>query len=114
MYFPGEVTGQYGAATDVLYGGTGDDTLVVQKSGDRVVERAGEGLDTVIAYNCDYTLPANVERLMLESNGAEVGRHGIGNILDNVIQGTIYGGDELNGGASNDTILQPGPGIRRK
>jgi Ca2+-binding RTX toxin-like protein len=104
MHFPEEVTGQYGAATDVLSGNDGNDTFVVQESSDQVVEKLGEGYDTVIVYNSDYALPANVERLLMDSNGSVTGRHGTGNDLDNVIKGTIYGGDVLDGGVGNDTI----------
>jgi Ca2+-binding RTX toxin-like protein len=49
-YFHGAQDDQYGAATDTLHGGTGDDTYFLSESADTVIERPGEGYDTVYGY----------------------------------------------------------------
>ena len=80
---------------------------------DLVIENPGEGIDTVTS-SVGYTLPANVEKLVLTGN-ANV--DGAGNDLDNTISGNsaandLFGGggnDSLSGGAGRDT-LDGGPG----
>ena len=97
-----------GAGADSLYGGQGNDTYVVDNAGDLVVEKAGEGTDTVIA-SFSYVLGANVENLVLTG---PLDRSGYGNELDNVITGNTGsnnlkgydGNDTLDGGAGNDTL----------
>src|SRR5262252_4765667 len=49
-----------GFLADALSGGLGDDTYVLNNTGDQVVENANEGIDTVYAF-VTYTLPTNVE-----------------------------------------------------
>jgi VCBS repeat-containing protein len=97
-----------GAGADLLQGGTGDDTFIVDNIGDRVVESAGEGIDTVQA-SVSYTLADNVENLTLTGLG---NINGTGNALDNVIIGNggtnvlsgLDGNDTLVGNAGNDTL----------
>lgn len=50
---------------DYLYGGPGSDNYHVFEAKDAVIEKVGEGYDTITAYQTDYTLPANVERLVM-------------------------------------------------
>ncbi|WP_058754133.1 glycosyl hydrolase [Sphingomonas endophytica] len=105
-----------GAGADTLVGGTGNDTYIVDHVGDKVVEKFGEGVDTVRA-SVDYTLAANVENLYLTGTATK----GTGNELDNALHGTNaadilkgmdgndvlkgYAGDDaLFGGAGNDTL----------
>jgi len=100
--------------TDTLIGGAGDDTYyVTPATGDVVVEQANEGIDTVIA-NFGYTLPDNVENLIIHSNW-QYPITATGNALDNVITGqstTVayidqYGrfiGDTIDGGAGADIM----------
>ncbi len=89
-----------GSEDDSLYGGSGDDVLDGDEGSDRlegetgndtyyitadttdtIVEQADQGIDTVRSA-FSYTLPANVEWLILTGPDAVTG---IGNELDNVI-----------------------------
>jgi hypothetical protein len=94
---------------DTMTGGAGDDTYVVT-TGDKIIEKSGGGIDTVLSWASSYTLPDNVENLKLEgsSNSAGTGND-LGNILtgnggNNLLDGK-GGNDILNGGAGNDTLI---------
>ncbi|MGI0483129.1 Calx-beta domain-containing protein, partial [Geminocystis sp. CENA526] len=97
-----------GTGADTLRGGKGNDTYYVDNTGDRVIENANEGIDTVRS-NITYTLPNHVENLILEGTG---NINGTGNTLANRITGNsdnnrLNGGDgndTLNGGNGNDTL----------
>lgn len=103
---------------DTLIGGKGDDIYIVGQVGDRVIEQANEGNDTV-SSSVSFTLPANVEILRLTGSAAI---NGAGNALANKIYGNEaanklfgwagndlldgdFGNDLLNGGAGNDTLI---------
>uniref|UniRef100_UPI0035B1B17A calcium-binding protein n=1 Tax=Rhizorhabdus sp. TaxID=1968843 RepID=UPI0035B1B17A len=88
-----------GAGNDTMTGGAGDDRYLVDQAGDVVIERDDEGDDLVIA-SLNYTLPANVENLILTGNAPLVG---IGNVLSNAITGNS-GSNVLAGGEGNDTL----------
>jgi Ca2+-binding RTX toxin-like protein len=97
-----------GTGSDNLIGGAGNDTYVVDATGDSIIEIANEGIDTVQS-SVTYTLGAEVENLTLTGNST---LSGTGNILDNALTGnsanntlTGYAGhDTLNGGAGADTL----------
>lgn len=111
-----------GAGSDRMEGGLGNDkyyvdTTAVGATGDLVVEKVGEGIDTVIS-TVTFTLKSNVENLTLVGTD---NINGTGNELDNVIAGndgnnivnanagndTLFGGagdDSLRGGLGNDVI----------
>ena len=87
-----------GGGVDVLTGGLGNDTYLVDNALDTVVENAGEGTDTVVT-TVDYTLGQNVEILM-----AAAGVTGItlsGNTGANTFKGN-GSGDIMAGGAGDD------------
>jgi trimeric autotransporter adhesin len=92
-----------------MLGGTGDDTYVVNATGDVVTEVAGEGADTVQS-SVTLTLGTNVEHLTLTGTSA---LNGTGNALDNLLTGNsanntltgAAGSDTLDGGAGTDSMV---------
>ncbi len=95
------------SGADTMIGGLGNDTLFVENTRDVVIEKANEGNDTV-SSSITYTLPANVEKLILTGTAAI---NGTGNELANVMTGNSAA-NQLNGGAGNDT-LDGGLGVNR-
>ena len=97
--------------SDVLEGGKGNDTYILPNAQATVVEKAGEGIDTVIAKG-NYVLGANIENLVVSDAGTN-GWRGTGNELNNVISGNAgmnlldgqAGNDTIYGGAGNDTLV---------
>lgn len=88
----------YGAA-DVLIGGTGNDTYLLDNTSVQVFEQAGEGYDTIVLNQGIYTMAANVEALFVTWQAAITG-----NDQDNYIHGGDAA-DELDGGLGNDTLV---------
>ncbi len=83
-----------------LLGGLGDDTYYLWDSADLVTEAAGQGIDTVVAYDWRTVLANNVENLVVSSDGAI----GIGNAQNNIIAGED-GAQSIDGGAGNDVLI---------
>ncbi|AFZ28724.1 Hemolysin-type calcium-binding region [Gloeocapsa sp. PCC 7428] len=107
---------------DILLGGDGNDTYIVVESGDRIIETANAGIDTVIAYN-SYTLGNNIENLTLgEQPYSSSSISGTGNRLNNVIVGNSTnntlegktGNDSLNGGSGEDILVGTDRGIAER
>lgn len=114
------------SAANVLAGGAGDDTYIVNNAattqrigsgdhyttvsvpGDTVVENAGEGNDTVMS-SVSFTLSANVENLILTGGSAISGTDNalnnllIGNAANNTLSAS-GGNDILEGGLANDIL----------
>ncbi len=98
-----------GLGNDTMYGGTGDDTFIVDSVSDKVIEFAGEGIDTVKA-SVSFTLVGYVENLMLTGTAAI---NATGNTLANTLTGNsanntlsgFGGNDILDGGAGNDVLI---------
>ena len=99
---PDTLAGTSGA--DAMTGLAGNDTYTVNDAGDLVIEALNEGTDTVQA-SISYTLPNNVENLLLTGTG---NLNGTGNGLNNQITGNS-GNNTLNGAAGID-ILTGGVG----
>lgn len=97
-----------GAGADVMLGGKGNDTYVVDGQADTVIEKAGEGTDTVQS-SVNYTLADNLENLTLTG----IAEAGMGNSLNNKITGNaasnkLFGGDgndDMDGGAGADILF---------
>jgi VCBS repeat-containing protein len=94
---------------DTLIGGLGNDSYIVDNIGDAVVENSSLATEIdSVSSSINYTLPANVENLILTGTAI----NGIGNTLNNVLTGNggankLLGGagaDTLNGGAGVDTL----------
>lgn len=94
-----------GTGADILAGGDGDDTYIVDNLNDVVIEKAGEGIDTVRA-SVNWTLGANLENLELTG---DANLNGTGNALDNELTGNS-GKNTLSSGDGNDT-LDGGAGV---
>lgn len=107
---------------DMMIGGLGDDTYIFRDAADSVVEKAGEGNDTVIAAESmtlmngqsieNITLMEGAS-LALKAGGNELDNKVTGNAFDNTLSGGAgndtldggFGADELKGGADNDTYV---------
>jgi Ca2+-binding RTX toxin-like protein len=92
------------AGADTMVGMGGDDVFVVDHTGDVVVEAEGEGRDT-IRTSVDYSLPANVEDMVLTAYGLAVSGNGLDNTiaLDGSTAGTVTG-FSISGGAGDDVL----------
>jgi len=90
----------YGVGSDILVGGTGDDTFYVTGT-DQVIVAPGGGVDTIVTYWGGYTLPANVQNLIVQGDGA----YGVGNSLDNVIEAVGPGKITLDGAGGNNVLI---------
>jgi Ca2+-binding RTX toxin-like protein len=95
------------AGSDTMAGGLGNDTYFVDSTGDRVIENPSQGLDTIWA-SVTYTLPANVENLILtglsaiNGTGNALANSLVGNSANNTLAG-LGGADALDGGEGIDT-----------
>jgi Ca2+-binding RTX toxin-like protein len=71
-----------GSGIDRMEGGNGDDMYVVGSKYDVVIEKPGEGRDTVFLWDTKYTLPENVENLVIKTSaGATITDNGLDNVL---------------------------------
>ena len=84
---------------DTLVGNEGNDIYVIDNTADRLVERQGEGTDTVMS-SVSYTLGDHLENLTL--SGSE-NINATGNELDNMLMGN-QGRNILNGSAGDDVL----------
>ena len=83
-----------------MYGGSGNDTYIVDNSSDWVIEYTNQGSDTVRS-SIAYTLGSYVENLTL-TGSADI--NGTGNSMDNILTGNS-GNNTLWGEEGNDTYI---------
>jgi Ca2+-binding RTX toxin-like protein len=88
-----------GTGSDTLVGGAGNDSYGVDSADDVVTEASEGGLDSVYTSVSDYTLPTNVERMMMIGDALS----GVGNSLSNLIAGNALS-NTIGGGAGNDSL----------
>src|SRR5689334_5481873 len=69
------------ASRVTLVGGPLDDTFSVMNTTDIVVESANGGIDTVVTYGPGFTLPANVENMVLKGTTKATATGNAGNNL---------------------------------
>jgi Ca2+-binding RTX toxin-like protein len=94
------------AGADRLYGYHGNDTYVVDSTGDLVYETSAAGGIDFVEASVNHTLSTNVEHLTLTGAGSI---NGTGNSLANTITGN-NGNNYLSGKAGND-MLTGGGGV---
>jgi Ca2+-binding RTX toxin-like protein len=87
------------AGNDSLTGGSGNDIYYVDNLGDRIIEAANEGQDSVYS-SMNYSLGDNLENLIL--TGFAI--NGTGNSLNNVITGNSAS-NSLTGKTGDDTLI---------
>ncbi|ESQ88928.1 hypothetical protein ABAC460_14195 [Asticcacaulis sp. AC460] len=90
-----------GVGSDVMNGGAGDDTYVVDYAGDVVVETNGNGNDLVMTSVTWSLTGIVVERLTMTGAG---NINSAGNGLANTLTGNI-GNNVLDGAVGNDTMI---------
>ncbi|MCA3363559.1 MAG: M10 family metallopeptidase C-terminal domain-containing protein, partial [Roseomonas sp.] len=90
-----------GAGIDTLIGGEGADRFLIDNASDQVIESIGGGADIIIT-SVSYTMPANVEALMLAAGFSGLSLTG-SNASDTLIGNGLA--NNLFGGAGDDIIL---------
>ena len=98
------------AGVDMMFGGLGDDTYVVDDTGDKATEVSALGGTDIVMSSATFTLGSNVENLSLTGAAAV---NATGNAQDNIINGNVSqnvlnglgGADTLAGGLSHDTYV---------
>ncbi|WP_232629100.1 hypothetical protein [Methylobacterium sp. Leaf118] len=94
-----------GLGADTLTGGAGDDTFIVDNAGDKVIEAAGGGFDSVVT-SVSYALTAGqaIENLDTIDPTALASINLTGNASANTLTGND-GANTLNGGAGADVLI---------
>lgn len=104
-----QVKGQIFSIVPAMYGTNGDDTFTITDGQTAINEAVGAGYDTARA-SVTYTLPENVEKLLLTTtaNINGIGNSGNNDLFGNAGANTLsgLGGDDyLYGRAGNDLLL---------
>ncbi len=96
-----------GSGNDRLSGELGDDFYFVDSAKDTIIEISDAGFDVVRSF-VSFTLPANVENLVLDTKalngtGNDLSNEIFANDSNNILKGEA-GDDTLNGGVGDDTL----------
>ncbi|WP_375411312.1 calcium-binding protein [uncultured Bradyrhizobium sp.] len=99
-----------GVGADTMVGNAGNDIYVADNIGDKVIEHAGEGTDTVYVWASGYTMDDNVEVGAIGNASAMTlsGNSGDNWLWGNAGNDTLIGGggnDFISGGAGTDTLI---------
>ncbi|WP_148169570.1 S8 family serine peptidase [Pseudomonas chlororaphis] len=119
-----------GLGADTLSGGLGDDVYLVDNAGDRVIELADGGIDTVLVSVAQYTLGQNVENAQMLASGPSsltgnaqdnwIDASAADNLIDGaggtdtvsyakatagIVMDLALTGSQATGGSGNDTLL---------
>ena len=89
-----------GSGSDTMTGGAGNDTYFVDNTGDKIVESASGGIDTVRTTLASYSLGTGLENLVYTGASAFTGN---GNSAANTIVGGS-GADKLDGKGGTDIL----------
>ncbi|HEX8216696.1 MAG TPA: M10 family metallopeptidase C-terminal domain-containing protein, partial [Allosphingosinicella sp.] len=93
-----------GANADVMSGGKGNDTYRVDNAGDKVIEKANEGSDSVYASASFSLAPDSHVESLGTTNASDTAAINLGGSSSaNSIYGNA-GANTLNGGAGNDSL----------
>jgi Ca2+-binding RTX toxin-like protein len=90
-----------GLGVDIMRGGSGNDLYIVNVEQDQVIEDPNAGIDTVQSSARFTTLSANVENLTIIGNADALG---VGNNLNNIIDGSVTARNTLDGAAGDDVL----------
>ncbi|MDQ4086575.1 MAG: hypothetical protein M3177_00955 [Pseudomonadota bacterium] len=95
-----------GSGADFMDGGSGADIYYVDNAGDRVIERAGEGILDFVLTTVDYVLEAgsDVETIKALSTSSTTSIDLTGNEIANDLIGN-YGANRLDGGGGVDDMV---------
>ena len=89
------------AGLDQMKGGAGDDTYVLDRSTDKVLENADAGIDTILILSSGFNISPNVENITLIGPGPQTIN---GNALNNILTSNNFG-SKLSGGDGNDILI---------
>ena len=87
---------------DIANGGRGNDSYYVNSLNVTVRESFGQGIDTVFT-RVDFTLPDNVENVVISRYSGGAAIQITGNMLNNIMTGSS-GSEAMYGGAGNDKL----------
>lgn len=99
---------------DLMYGGAGSDTYIVNSDGDRATEQSGQGTDLALVRNGVFQMDDHLENAKVDYAGSATIH---GSNQDNTITGGAFadsifgdsGKDRMTGGGGYDTfVLNPG------
>ncbi|HUA55204.1 MAG TPA: family 16 glycosylhydrolase [Candidatus Sulfotelmatobacter sp.] len=96
-----QISSHWGGVT--MVGSQGGNTYMIADPTD-IVEQAAVGTNTVDSWAHSYTLPANVQNLVIEATG---GATAIGNTQNDMLTGNV-GNDSLVGGSANNVLIGGG------